>query len=254
MQLEKARLVGSRAVAARVGAKAGSKRKRVNQAGRPTAAELDRRKQRVMDVATDLFVTQGYAATSLVDIAKGAGVATRTLYQHFGDKEAMFREVIFARDTGVIAERPIAEPGDTLFIALQRAARYACDVTFTARSVNLMRLMIAESNRFPDFMQTVATSILGRFRRNVEKLFQSLESAGVLPVGDHARSAELLIDLILGSRPILTYTNWAAEPPTQADLDERVDLFILGRFGSTVAKTARTRKAKIAAPANGKVG
>ena len=40
-------------------------RKRVNHAGRPTASELDRRKQRVMEVATELFVNLGFAATSL---------------------------------------------------------------------------------------------------------------------------------------------------------------------------------------------
>ena len=45
-----------------------------NQAGRPTAAELEKRKALVMEIATHLFVAQGYAATSLVDIAKGAGV------------------------------------------------------------------------------------------------------------------------------------------------------------------------------------
>ena len=78
--------------------KAKSKRRQANQAGRPTAVELERRKGRVMEVATALFVANGYAATSLVDIARGAGVATRTLYRHFGDKEALFREVIFARD------------------------------------------------------------------------------------------------------------------------------------------------------------
>ena len=42
----------------------------------------------------------------------------------------------------------------------------------------------------------------------------------------------------------MTYTNWDASPPSEADLDERIELFILGRFGSTVAKTSRTRKAK----------
>ena len=70
-----------------------------NSAGRPTLDELERRKAKVMKVATDLFVRQGYAATSLVDIAKQAGVATRTLYQHFGDKEAMFQSVMYARDS-----------------------------------------------------------------------------------------------------------------------------------------------------------
>jgi TetR/AcrR family transcriptional repressor of mexJK operon len=223
------------------------KRKRKNLAGRPTAAELDRRKALVMDVATELFVERGYAATSLVDIARGAGVATRTLYQHFGDKEAIFREVIFARDEGAALERPAVLPGDTLFDTLKRAGRYAYDVTYREKSIGLMRLMIAESNRFPDFMKTVAISIFARFRRNIEKVFEQLEAAGLIPPGDHARSAELYSDLVLGSHPIMTYTNWDAAPPTDADLEDRVTLFIAGRFGSAVAKVARTKQAKLKA-------
>lgn len=201
-----------------------------NQAGRPTAAELARRKALVMDIATRLFVSQGFAATSLVDIAKGAGVATRTLYQHFGDKEAIFREVIFARDAGQAIEPPRAGPGDTLHGALLRGADYAYAVTYREQSIGLMRLMIAESQRFPDFMKSVANSIFARFRGNFEKLFKSCEAAGLIPSGDHARSAELFSDLVLGSHPIMTYTNWDAAAPEAADIEERVALFIRGRF------------------------
>ncbi len=221
------------------------RRKRKNTAGRPTAAELDRRKALVMDVATELFVTRGFAATSLVDIARGAGVATRTLYQHFGDKEAIFREVIFARDEGAALEQPTVMPGDTLFAALQRAGHYAYHVTYRDKSIGLMRLMIAESNRFPEFMKSVAVSILARFRRNIEKVFERLEMAGLIPSGDHARSAELFSDLMLGSHPIMTYTNWDATPPDDVDLEGRIELFIAGRFGQTVAKTARSKVAKL---------
>ena len=229
-----------------LGANPRGKKKQLNQAGRPTASELERRKALVMDVATDLFVTQGFAATSLVDIAKGAGVATRTLYQHFGDKEAIFREVIFARDEGQAIERPEVQPGDTLFDALLRGGHYAFQVTYRERSIGLMRLMIAESARFPDFMQSVAISIFGRFRRNHEKLFEGLEAAGLIPPGDHARSAELFSDLVLGSHPIMIYTNWDAAAPSEADLEERVELFIRGRFDAPVVKAARTKKAKLA--------
>lgn len=225
---------------------AGQEPRRPGQAGRPTAAELERRKARVMEVATELFVHQGYAATSLVDIAKGAGVATRTLYQHFGDKEAMFREVIFARDSGAIISAPGAEPGDTARAALLRAARYAVDVALRPRSVELMRLMVAESNRFPELMQKVANATFARFRRNIARVFEQLAAGGLLPDADHARSAELFADLILGNTPILTYTNWSTEPPSDEDLEDRVDLFILGRFGAQVARAAFTRK--LAAP------
>ncbi|MEZ5742806.1 MAG: TetR/AcrR family transcriptional regulator [Sphingomonadaceae bacterium] len=220
-------------------------KKRGNQAGRPTAAELERRKERVMEVATDLFVTHGYAGTSLVDIARGAGVATRTLYQHFGDKEAMFREVIFARDTAGALERPTLQDGDTLHDALMRAGQYAYDVTWREKSIGLMRLMIAESTRFPEFMSQVGNSIFARFRKNIEKVFAALEAAGSIPKGDHARSAELFFDIVLGSHPIMTYTNWDAAPPSKADLAERVELFIMGRFGEKAAAKAKTARVKL---------
>ncbi|MDG2002213.1 MAG: TetR/AcrR family transcriptional regulator [Novosphingobium sp.] len=227
--------------------KAKVKQRRPNQAGRPTAAELERRKARVMEIATELFVANGYAATSLVDIARGAGVATRTLYQHFGDKEAMFREIIFARDVAFAIEKPGVEDGDTLFSALRRCGQYACEVTNRPQSIGLMRLMIAESQRFPEFMSQLANSIFARFRKNIERVFIALEAAELIPAGDHERSAELFSDLVLGSHPIMTYTNWDAAPPEQADIEERIELFINGRFNKDIAKQAKSRKARIIA-------
>ncbi|MDT0509786.1 TetR/AcrR family transcriptional regulator [Novosphingobium sp. MMS21-SN21R] len=220
------------------------KRKRLNQAGRPTASELEKRKLRVMEVATQLFVERGYAATSLVDIARGAGVATRTLYQHFGDKEAIFRDVIFARDAEAALQPPKVQSGDTLYDALMAMATYAYTITYREQSIGLMRLMIAESNRFPDFMQSVARTIFANFRSNIERVLEGLAKAGLIPDENHARSAELFSDLVLGSHPIMTYTNWDSSPPERADIEERLELFIMGRFGTKCAKTARTRQVK----------
>lgn len=197
-----------------------------------------------MEVATQLFVERGFAATSLVDIARSAGVATRTLYQHFGDKEVIFREVIFARDAEAALQPPKLEVGDTLYSALLKASDYAYAITYRERSIGLMRLMIAESNRFPDFMQSIAKSIFSNFRTNIERVLEASALAGLIPQGNHARSAELFSDLVLGSHPIMTYTNWDAEIPSKQDVEERLEMFILGRFGPAIAKTARTKKVK----------
>lgn len=226
-----------------------SKSRTKGQAGRPTAAELERRKARVMEIATDLFIRNGYAGTSLIDIARGAGVATRTLYQHFGDKEALFREVIYARDTAGALEKPYIEDGDTLFAVLMRSAQYIINVTYRPQAVGLMRLMIAEGQRFPDFMKQAANSIYGRFQHNIENVFVALEEAGSIPKGDHARSAQLFSDLVNGSGPLMVYTEWRAALPSREDMEERVELFISGRIGEEVLRTARTRKIKLPAPA-----
>jgi len=219
-----------KSVAARSAArKAPAPRKR-NRAGRPTAQELERRKLKVMEVATDMFISRGYAATTLLDIAKEAGVATRTLYQHFGDKEAIFREVIFARDTAVVAP-PALKPGDDLEKALRRAALYAYEVSIKARSIALMRLMIAESARFPELMTKVANTIFARFKGNLAQLFRQAAGAGLIPDGDHDESADLFADLMMGNRTIMIYFGWTSGTPTVEEVERKLDLFMRGRFG-----------------------
>jgi AcrR family transcriptional regulator len=242
----------SRTSSARAGAgraKPVARRKR-NRAGRPTADELERRKLRVMEVATDMFVSRGYAATTLLDIAKKAGVATRTLYQHFGDKEDIFREVVFARDTAII-DAPVLEEGEDLLAALRKAARYCYDVALRPRSIDLMRLMIAESARFPELISTVASKIFTRFTGNIAVLFRQLAEKGLISAGDHDQSAELFADLLLGNRTVMIYFGWLSAVPTEADIEVKVDLFINGRLGGPsgvkpVAK-APVRKARTAA-------
>jgi AcrR family transcriptional regulator len=204
-------------------------RRQRNRAGRPTADELERRKAKVMQVATDMFVARGYAATTLLDIAKQAGVATRTLYQHFGDKEAIFREVIFARDTAII-DKPHVEAGEDLIAVLRKVAHYAFQVALRPRSIELMRLMIAESARFPELMNDVGNKIFSRFLANVSQAFAELAEQGMIPAGDHAQSAELFADLILGQRTVMIYFGWANALSAEKDLDAKIDLFINGRF------------------------
>lgn len=47
-----------------------------------------------MEVAADLFLRCGYAATSIEAVAKSAGVSKVTIYNRFDTKEHLFREAI----------------------------------------------------------------------------------------------------------------------------------------------------------------
>lgn len=213
-----------------------------NTAGRPTADELERRKAKVMQIATSLFVKQGYAATSLVDIAKGAGVATRTLYQHFGDKEAIFRDVMYARDTAAVFPPPEISDDETLFDVMMRTAQYACEVTFRKSTVELMRLAIGESKRFPDMMRKLIDISHERFRANIEAIFEELASRSAIREADTRTAADMFIHLVLGDTPLMVIAGWKAPVPSEAELSQKVELFIQGRWGETAAKAARNRK------------
>jgi AcrR family transcriptional regulator len=57
-------------------------------------------RQRVMDVAHDFFITQGYARTTITDIARAADVSTETIYSIFGNKPTLLRRIWYARFRG----------------------------------------------------------------------------------------------------------------------------------------------------------
>ena len=62
---------------------------------KPNRAErAAERRQAIIGAAMEEFISSGFAATRLDDIAKRAGVAKGTIYLHFKDKESMFEELI----------------------------------------------------------------------------------------------------------------------------------------------------------------
>jgi AcrR family transcriptional regulator len=79
----------------------------------PPAASNDTR-QRILDVALDLFTEQGYDGTSLRQIAEQLGVTKAALYYHFESKEDILMALHmriheFGRDAlMLIAEEPVS--------------------------------------------------------------------------------------------------------------------------------------------------
>jgi len=62
----------------------------VTHAGTPALRE------RILTVATDLFVARGYHGLAMREIAEAAGVSKPGLYYHFRDKEALFLAILGA--------------------------------------------------------------------------------------------------------------------------------------------------------------
>ena len=55
-----------------------------------------RSRQQIVSAAHRLFLTQGYHGTTMRQIAKESGMALGSLYNHFADKEALFKGVFEA--------------------------------------------------------------------------------------------------------------------------------------------------------------
>ena len=100
-------------------------------AGNPARANKVReRRERIASAALDLFARQGYAQTTIDQIAEAAGVSRRTAFHHFPTKEAMLIDHFLGRREDAIRhleERPRSEPP---IVSLYRVLRAQCELGY----------------------------------------------------------------------------------------------------------------------------
>ena len=127
--------------------------------GRPKAADAALLGRRVVDAAAELFLRDGYAATSIEAIATLARVSKRTFYARFADKEAVFLAVV----SRLIHEwlqgfDEAVETAPGIADALFAIASKMLGVALTPAALSLHALVTAESMRFPEIAQTLHRS------------------------------------------------------------------------------------------------
>ncbi len=81
-------------------------------------------RDRIIEQATRLFVTRGYHAMSMREIAEAVGVTKAALYYHFSDKEALFLAVLAASlDRLEVIVREARAAGGTTRAQVERIVR-----------------------------------------------------------------------------------------------------------------------------------
>ena len=75
-------------------------------------------RRRIVDAAGELFVADGYHATTLEQIAARAGVAVQTVYFHFGNKRSVLKQAVDVAAVGddelvTVLDRPWLEEART---------------------------------------------------------------------------------------------------------------------------------------------
>jgi AcrR family transcriptional regulator len=93
--------------------------------GRPTADQVSAINRVILTVATERFLADGYAATSMDAIAAHAGISKGTLYSRYANKELLLRAVVGDRVAAwsAVASQRDWMAGDTLEKRLKHHAR-----------------------------------------------------------------------------------------------------------------------------------
>ena len=82
--------------------------------GQPPTPRAQRTRDRIQGVALDLIGRQGYAQTTVEQIARGAGVSHMTFFRHFATKAAVVLDDPF---DPAIADAVAAQPADLAPVA-----------------------------------------------------------------------------------------------------------------------------------------
>ena len=123
---------------------------RRGRGGRPSRRESALLSDRILEVATALFLGDGYGATSIEAVARRAHISKRTFYHRFPGKEALFETVVRRLIDRWMPRFEADLPAATnLAETLRRTADYMLAAALTPEALALYRMAIAEATRFP---------------------------------------------------------------------------------------------------------
>ena len=170
----------------------------------------------VLEAARTLFLRQGYAGTTMDDIAALAGLTKRTLYNNYPDKEALFLQIItdvtgfadeFVRQ--LRRERADGLTAATLPAALDELGTRLAVAAVRAEVVALRRLLIGEARAFPALAAEYYDRAPGQVINALAWRLRRLARVGLVQVDDARSAAAQFAYLVAGEhldRAVLTGT------------------------------------------------
>jgi AcrR family transcriptional regulator len=158
------------------------------QAGPDEPNRSARKRQAIIEAATEVFLKSGYLGTNMDEIAALSSVSKQTVYKHFASKEALFVEIVTSMtdEAGDIVRSEVAEldeGGDLADYLLNYAFRQL-RVVLTPRVMQLRRLVIGEVSRFPELAKVLYERGPMRALAALAALFKRLADRGLLEIDD----------------------------------------------------------------------
>lgn len=190
----------------------------------------------IIAAATELFLSEGYAGTSLAKVAKAAEVSTATLFKRFPTKAALFDAIVTEYWEIEQPETAMPKPGNPRKGLTLIAKQYVSLLT-RPEMVSLFRLVIAEMPRFPELAK--AHFALGKapFFESVRQYLLAEEAAGTLNMPDSQLAATHFLGMVSNYAfwPRLLLPNWSPSQSAQQKAVEEAVTTLLARYATTQA-------------------
>src|SRR4051794_34020012 len=166
--------------------------------GRPQVRPDEESRHLIAEAAKRIFVAKGFAGANMDDVAREAGVSKKTLYRLVPTKADLFRASVSDRiarfmlavDVEALGAMPIAE-------ALERMMTEYGILTLSPDTVAIQKLVIAESERFPDLAGAFFTDAIVATQRVLADFLAAQCRCGRLDLDDPLLAAGLLRGMMI---------------------------------------------------------
>lgn len=200
------------------------------RAGPRAAMPEAERRQRLCEAAAGVFLRDGYAAASMDEVARAAGMSKRTLYHVFPSKAALFEATIAATLVPIALDTDLEREPD-LKRALTGILVTAAEHLLAARQIGIFRLVIGERHCSPELAQATLRVLTSRGSSALERRLAAELTAGRLSFADPTAAARMLYGMVLGSAQIRLLLG-VRDPLEHAEIaslaQEAVSLFLDG--------------------------
>ncbi|MGV8966273.1 MAG: TetR/AcrR family transcriptional regulator [Cellulomonas sp.] len=157
----------------------------------------------ILDAAAEVFLARGYQGATVDQIADAAGVAKRTIYNVYGEKDALFRATILrsievAERFSTLLTAQVRDVDDPASELPEIGARLAESVLL-GPVLPLRRLLVMESGAFPELAAEYRERAPEAVMRALAELFTQLAGRGDLLRGDPVLMSEHFAFLVMGA-------------------------------------------------------
>ncbi len=191
----------------------------------------------IVRAATELFLRQGYQATRTEQIAATAAVSKQTVYNQFGDKQTLFRDIVlgvtataeaFATElSGALSAVNVSADVEP---ALRSLARRYLAAVMNPQVLALRRLVISEALPLPELAAAYYERAPARVLSELADQLGRLADRGLLNVAEPTRAAGDFAFLLLGQSLDEGMFHRRGETPATSDIadvaDHAVDVFL----------------------------
>ncbi len=210
-----------------------------SRGGRPTRDAAIARDQRLIDVATRLFLERGFDGTSIDAVAEAARVSKPTVYAQYGDKRGLFAAVLkleiarWLAPLSAATEMQFDTPSDaSIEQRLVELGRQLLSISCGADAVAFGRILTAQAINFPEIAKLAEEEGWSKAVSTTARFFDHLAAAGALDVEDTTIAAEAYLNMVVGhTHRIATFGIPIDMKAAEKQMKLSIRLFLSGALG-----------------------